>query len=264
VSSSAYSFYELPESRHSSDSQSQQGLLGRSQYDGTAPSRPVSGSGGAYHSIRLNRNPPLRGTFSQPPSLRIPSQPFVARANLNHHGVSPLPARPYSRTPSTQQTPRLSTGLITQNDLVGGNQEAMRAVQRDLSSPLDLLQDRAASYFGRIGAGTQTGPSQTNPATLRTFQHQVTYVHPPQTRQQMHGRQPIAPPQALPEQPPWTSTQQTQRRGAPTVRAGQRSSENMPVGTTSQGGQADPPTQSQRQRMHLGPRPNPPSSGASM
>lgn len=56
---------------------------------------------------------------------------------------------------------------------------------------------------------------------------------------------------------------QSQRRETPTMRSGQRSSENMPVGVPSQGGRVERNTQSQALRTAFGGQPISPS-GANM
>jgi len=257
ISSSAYSFYELPESANSSDSQSQILLLGDSQYDGAAHSRPVSGTGGAYHSIRLSHDIPARAPFGFSPPSRVPSQLFEAHPGPGH-GVSLLPARPYSRGSSTQQSSRLSTNLMTQNDLIGGDQDAVRALQSGLTiSPLDRVEERATSYLDRIAAGMRVG------AAPPGLQHQVTDMDPLQARQRRQRWQAATQPPPANGQPRWNNAPQSQRRGAVAARAGQRSSENMPVGAPSQEERLDRRMRAQP-RLAFRPRPNPPPAGANM
>lgn len=122
-SSLPYSLYELPDA----------------QYDGAVASHQTGR--GAYHSIRLRGN----GVLSQPqPQMDLPAP------NRAPTSPSPLPSYPYSRGPSGQYIFRPSIGLLTSDDVLGAEQDAITAVQRNLSSPLDLIQDRAASHIRRI------------------------------------------------------------------------------------------------------------------
>jgi hypothetical protein len=164
TASQPYSFYELPDSsRQSSSTCSPPEALAQSQYDGAAPSHQVGRevSRGAYHSVRLPQNRALVGGFLRPPaSSRFPSTSSHDLLGLGQHGPSPLPSRPYSRIPSAQHRLLPSAGLINVTDFVGGDQDAARAVQRDLSSPLELIQERANAYFERISARLQAASSQ--------------------------------------------------------------------------------------------------------
>jgi hypothetical protein len=265
MTSSAYSFYELPESRNSSGSQSRGLLLGRSQYDGAASSRPSS-SGGAYHSIRLNHNRFARGAFGQASPSRAPSQTVGTHPELGY-GVSPLPARPYGRAPIAQQSPRLSTSLLTDDDLIGNDQDASRAVQRGLTiSPLERVEDRATAYLDRIAAGMRAGPNPLDGTTISPFQHQqVTDVDASQIHQRNRGWPGPIESRRLPSaHHSWINAPSHQRRDAPTTRTGQRSSENMPVGASSPEEPFNHTVHTQPARVTFRPRPNPPSSGAHM
>lgn len=195
----------------------------------------------------------------------MPSQTFAAHPGPGH-GVSPLPSRPYSRLPSAQQTPRLSTGLITDDDLIGSDQDALVAFGRGLTtSPLERIQDRASAYLDRIAAGMRACPMPMERPTTPAFQHQVTDVDAPQTYQRNNAWRASAQPRPPSSgQDSWNSAPTHQRRGAPAARAGQRSSENMPVGVSSQEQRTDRTTQAQPGRVAFRPRPNPPSSGAHM
>ncbi|KAF2116229.1 hypothetical protein BDV96DRAFT_573612 [Lophiotrema nucula] len=151
-SSQPYSFYELPGSRHSSNSHYTD-PLSQSQYDGAGSSRHLSR--GAYFSIRPSQ---VRATVDgplRPPPVRVSSFSSPNLTAALQLGISPLPARPYTRASSSQSTPRPSTGIVTPSDFVGESQDAAIAAERDLPSPLDLLEQRAASYLSRIQAATQ-------------------------------------------------------------------------------------------------------------
>lgn len=170
TTSQPYSFYELPDSsRHSSNAQSQLDSLAQSQYDGAAPSHQVGHelSRGAYYSIRLPADRASSRVVSRPRSTRVPSTSSPDLSTICQHRLSPKPARPYGRAASTQLSLLPSTGLISVTDFVGGDQDAARAIQRDLSSPLDLIQERASVYFERVSNRMQSDSSQNRLADLR-------------------------------------------------------------------------------------------------
>ena len=84
------------------------------------------------------------------------------RAQLDEYApLTPAAARrcslPDIRTAAHPRTSHKSTRLITSSDYVGRGQDAANAAQRDLASPLDLLQRRASSHASRM-------PLSTNPA----------------------------------------------------------------------------------------------------
>jgi hypothetical protein len=194
----------------------------------------------------------------------VPSQPLEPHSGSNH-GVSPLPARPYSRGSSVQQPSILSTSLITREDLVGSDQSAVRALQRGLTtSPLERVQERATSYLDRITAGMRAEVSIVDGTAPPIFQHQVTDVDALQARLGGQGWQAAMHLRPSHGQHPWNNAPQTQHRNVPTARAAQRSSENMPVGTSSQEDRIDRTMQAQPRRLAFRPRPNPPSTGANM
>jgi hypothetical protein len=267
TASQPYSFYELPDSsRHSSSTYSQPDALARSQYDGAAPSRQVSRevSRGAYHSIRLSQNRAASGGFLRPPPpSRFPHTSSPDLPGLGHHGPSPLPSRPYSRIPSAQHRLIPSAGLINVTDFVGGDQDAAQAVQRDLSSPLELIQERANAYFERISARMQAASSQirtTEPRAPSFGDIEVTNLsrgvdrqrrdsgtasswHESDTSAQSrttawpHSRMDYAPipvPDPVDDPTVHVRLSQVPRRTAPAARATQRSSENAPVGLSVQ------------------------------
>ncbi|KAF1952433.1 hypothetical protein CC80DRAFT_173623 [Byssothecium circinans] len=288
TSSLAYSFYELPDSRHSSSVYSQTDL-GQAQFDGAAASRQASR--GAYHSIRLpHQHHATSGVHSQTLSpSRTPSSSTPDLA-VTQHGFSPVPTNPYTRGPNGQYAFR---PLITQDNLLGGEQDAVEAITRELSSPLELVEERATSYLQRVSAQRQIQQAQATGYT--TFQHQIseveahsdsnygyssagTHYQPrytvprPHSQHHPYGQRPFN----AGEQPVHTLGPPARRRAAPTARAGQRSSENAPVNssfnlTTTLTRDARPHTHATSnlpaptQRTSLVPRPNPPgmrSNGA--
>lgn len=176
TTSQPYSFYELPDSsRHSSSTYSQAEPLTQAQYDGAAPSRQVSHdfNRGAYHSIRLSRVRALSGAqLRPPPPSRVPSTSSPDLTALGQQ-PSPLPAMPYGRVTNVQHPSVPYSGLINITDLVGGDQDASRAIQRDLSSPLELIQERANAYFEQISARLQASSlqSRTRDSRLQNPQH---------------------------------------------------------------------------------------------
>jgi hypothetical protein len=237
-SSLPYSFYELPLSQQSSSTHSQGSQLPQSQYDGAAPSRDVSR--GVYFSIRPSQVP-LR-----PPTVRVSS---FSSPNLtvapSQHGMSPSPASPYSHGPRGsprhhhQQSLADSsvhlgplTGLVSSRDFVGEDRDAASAAQRDLSSPLELLEQRAYSYLPRISTAVHTvsSSSQQSSEGPSAFRYQVTDFA--QQQQQRRSRRPSG--EDSTRQSSGHSTRSrttTSRRYPATTRIAQRSSENVPVGT---------------------------------
>ncbi|KAF2243636.1 hypothetical protein BU26DRAFT_106185 [Trematosphaeria pertusa] len=286
-SSAAYSYYELPGSRRSSGNLSQ-GMLGQSQYDGAAPSRQLSQ--GVYYSIRPSQVRPLNESrLRPPPPSRVPSRSSPDLTGMGQPGISPLPAIPYARMHGGQSIPRPESGLVDPNDFVGGDRDAAIAAQRDLSSPLDLLEERASSYFTRIAASQRLGHSGSDAAVPAVFQHQVPHFDAPPARQRrgsgsesmrhvsgnsvysgrgagyLNYRRAAQQPHRQAEQPSSPEiAPQAQRRDAPVARAGQRSSENAPVASSSQEGHPSRTIQAQGPRMSLARTQNAPSSGASM
>lgn len=173
VTSQPYSFSELADSsRPSSGTHHQPEALAQSQYDGTAPSREFGRnfSRGAYYSIRLSRDRAANGAFLNPPppsTIRRTSSPDPIGPAHDLHEPSPLPARPYSRFPNARHLPIPSTGLIDAPDLAGEDQDAARAFERDLSSPLELIQERANAYLERISTRMQAASSRDRTAEPR-------------------------------------------------------------------------------------------------
>ncbi|KAF2657940.1 hypothetical protein K491DRAFT_776840 [Lophiostoma macrostomum CBS 122681] len=201
-----YSYYELPTSRHSSSDHSPCGdLLPHAQYDGASG----QAARGAYYSIR-----PSQVRVAGPSENRLRRQrSSISSSNLAAM-VSPLPASPYARGNEVQRTPRSATGLITVADILNGDhdQDASTAFARDLSSPLELLEQRAGSELARI--------SRPLPSIERMRQHSGN------THQRlMPGGRHV---EIQPSRPLNHRSLQPQRRAAP-ARAGQRSSENVPV-----------------------------------
>ncbi|KAF2642667.1 hypothetical protein P280DRAFT_271361 [Massarina eburnea CBS 473.64] len=241
----AYSFYELPDSRHSSSTYSYSDLE-IPQYDGATASR--LGSRGAYHSIRLpQQHRESSGTFLHPPP--------------QSRAISPLPTNPYTRDVSGQHFLRPSPppmSLFTADNLLGPEQDAVEAVGRNLSSPLDLVEERATSYFHRLSAQFQANQQQTHGmqqpihpqhgfqqrqalqrqlalrqrhALQQAFhqQQQSDAYMIPARRSRMPGSGP-GPGNPRYQQPLRVDNQYAaHRRDVPATRNGQRSSENVPV-----------------------------------
>ncbi|KAF2800680.1 hypothetical protein K505DRAFT_398576 [Melanomma pulvis-pyrius CBS 109.77] len=234
-SSLPYSYYELPVSRHSSSNHSQGDQLLQSQYDGAAPSREVSR--GTYLSIQPSR------VHLRPPAARNSSysSPNLVVA-LGQHGMSPAPASPYSHGPkgSARQHHKEATGdsriqlgpltgLVNSQDFAGEDRDASSAAQRDLSSPLELLEQRASSHLSRISTVTYPAfsSSQRSSEAQSVFRYQVADFDEQQQRRRTSGSE------GLREGSGNNTRSQitTPRRYPVRTRAGQSSSENIPVAT---------------------------------
>jgi hypothetical protein len=232
ISSLPYSFYELPVSRQSSSIHPQGGQLPQSQYDGATPSREVSRGG--YFSIRPSEAP-LR-----PTSVRVPS---FSSPNLatGHYGLSPSPASPYSHGPRgsprhhhqgspTDNTAQsgILTGLVSSRDFVGEVRDAASAAQRDLSSPLELLEQRAVSYLSRVSTAPHRAPGSSEGTSMfrdqgADFDEQYHYQR---RSRRTSGEDSV-------RQRSGNSTRSritTSRHYPAATRTAQRSSENVPVG----------------------------------
>ncbi|ORX95096.1 hypothetical protein BCR34DRAFT_200583 [Clohesyomyces aquaticus] len=273
-SSLPYSIYELPVSRHPSSGQPQDAGLPMPQYDGAAASR--QSSRGAYFSIRPSQ---VRASNDGPLRPRAPRVSSFSSPNLTapvtQHGVSPRPASPYTRMHSVQQSPRPSTGLITPSDLVGNDQDAASAARRDLSSPLDVLEQRATDYFSRISNAMQPGPSHSVPRLPSAFRYRVedsngsesgprrvsgtgsfrqeasNGVHDRVLPRTMTGRRNPGLGQFQPTdgRRGRIAESQAQRRGMLARRDMQRSSENAPVGSSASATPAVRTTPAQLRRV---------------
>ncbi|PVH98860.1 hypothetical protein DM02DRAFT_26280 [Periconia macrospinosa] len=256
-SSLPYSFYELPGSQHSSSDQSQ-GDLEHAQYDGAGASRPAIK--GAYHSIRLNGyHAPGQPHLDQPEISQIPKSPTPYPTMNERSGLSPLPSHPHSRPPGGQHVFRPSMGLLTSDDVLGAEQDAVTAVRRNISSPLDLVQERATAYMHRISTQIQANQAHNNLRGRQEFRLRrprddtqpvpqrmgfegddsrrpsVSYApyrpHSGNHHQSQYGMQLPRYVQGRQVHP----QEVTAHRGnAYNARAGQRSSENVPVGTSMQ------------------------------
>jgi hypothetical protein len=267
-SSLPYSIYELPVSQQPSSTYSQGGQLPQSQYDGAAPSREVSRGG--YFSIRPSQVP------WRPPPVRVSSfsSPNLAVA-LGQHGMSPSPASPYNHRPrgsprhhhlgspadnSAKSGP--SIGLVSSRDFVGEDQDAASAAQRDLSSPLELLEQRASSYLPRVATTLHTvsGSSQRSSEAPSVFRYQVAgFDH--QQQQQRRSRRPSSDDSVRQSSMHSTRSQtNTSRRYPAAARAAQRSSENVPVGTQVTLGSIQNATTSYRGNLRGGDIPSLPIS----
>jgi hypothetical protein len=184
-SSQPYSYYELPASRHSSREGSQSQELPQSQYDGAAPSRQLAR--GAYYSIRPSQAP-MKDDASHHPLTRVSSfsSPDLT-SMLGQRGLSPRPASPYTRLESTQSIARPSAILITPDDFVGPDRDAASAAARDLSSPLDILAQRAYVQLAQAPALFPPGPQYQSPGITSVFQYQVQDFDSEQRRTRQSG-----------------------------------------------------------------------------
>ncbi|KAF2258166.1 hypothetical protein CC78DRAFT_572701 [Lojkania enalia] len=281
-SSLPYSFYELPRSRNSSNNQSQViGHLLQSQYDGAASSSQLSQ--GAYYSIRPSQLRAAADRPLHPPPARVSSlSSLVLSTSISQLGISPLPASPYTRLSSSQNNYRPSIGLVTPNDFVGDDRDAASAAQRDLPSPLELLEQRADSYLSRIS--TTSRPDSSQPSSMAPPGYHPQAADPNETifrgggagpgrMRHMSGSSRSARPRTGRRIPDLTgylrttqhlghisadvSTSQRQRGGRTSGRTGQHSSENAPVDVSTNELRLTP-TMAQRQVPRASVRPSRP------
>jgi len=146
ASNQAYSVYELPSSRISSSGAVNQ--LSQAQVDGSVPSSHAAT--GLYRSIRPNQirvgsqlvlNPPPRAS-----SISAPNLPLAPGG----HSLAPAPYRPSMRRIASQGSSESSPNLMMPSDLLGSDQDAARAIERNLSSPLEILERRAAAQLSQL------------------------------------------------------------------------------------------------------------------
>ncbi|CAI6321399.1 unnamed protein product [Periconia digitata] len=250
-SSLPYSFYELPGSQHSGSDQSQGGLE-LSQYDGAGASRQASR--GAYHSIRLHGYRAPASPY--PEQSRVPTSPTPQPNPRGHSGLSPLPVHPYSRSSSGQYNFRPSIDLLTSDDILGADQDALTAAQRNTPSPLDLVQERATSHMHRISAQMQANRTRSAamPRPGSRLQRSGEFVLSAQQRTMLDGsrwqpvnsgrdRSTVGGRQQIPygmQQYRYPSDRQVTVQEPPSnrgvlfnPRANQRSSENVPVSNST-------------------------------
>jgi hypothetical protein len=147
-SSLPYSYYELPMSRPASSSRrSESGeQLPQSQVDGAAPSRQANR--GAYHSIRSSQVRATNDSWLRAPPSRGSSYSSPDLASVGQHGLSPLPASPYTRGVSTQNSPRPSIELIGATDFPASGK--FLAIQHDMiwrQSLFTLPQFKSCLYY---------------------------------------------------------------------------------------------------------------------
>lgn len=261
TASQPYSFYELPESsRQSSGGKSQLESLVQSQYDGAALSRTFSNqlNKGAYYSIRLPGHRPTSRAPRPHPPPRLPSTSSPDLGTLSRNALSPMPTIPYGRISGAQYSPTSPARLINIADFVGGDQDAAIAFQRDLSSPLELIQERAHAYFDRIPRGEYASsvhsrtvdsrahhsqqPRETSDRQRRAsdseslrYEPAVATTNPGRSGAQSRARMTFAPipvPEPYPLEhalPARARISHVPRRPVAVVRANQRSSEDTPA-----------------------------------
>lgn len=132
----AYSYYELPDKRHSSGEQSAQDPLSQSQHDGTVV--PRQASRGTYRAFRLSDNRPLH-----PVDDPIKS-PVLVRGHSDQQSASPLPAEPYGRGPTGSLGNRFQQAIHRYVSSDSSSREvpddAMAATVEERASPLDVLE----------------------------------------------------------------------------------------------------------------------------
>lgn len=279
-SSLPYSFYELPMSRHSSTNRSgSRDQLPQSQYDGAVSSRQASQ--GAYYSIRPSQVCTVNKGRLHPTPSRVSSysSPNLT-TTLSQHGLSPLPSSPYRRGRGPQNSSGPSMTLVTSADFVGEERDAASAAERNLPSPLDLVEQRAVLQLAQVSEALATFPSRPVLNHGSFFQHQIQEsddTGPGRRRgpsssgirqesgnayhrlaNAVHQRGEIQSLEPTIYRTERTSTRfsetQPHRRGAPSGRSGQRSSENVPVGATSNqsGSIIVRPVQGRTQRTSFG------------
>ncbi|OCL03086.1 hypothetical protein AOQ84DRAFT_357078 [Glonium stellatum] len=141
--------YRKPSSRFSSSSHSQHNAtLAQAQHDGPVPS--------SAPLMTPFSSPAPRGTFLplsaslRPPPVRKPSHssPNLAALYQNEYfGLSQPPRSPYGHPNSSRSSPRSFGRIITPYDFPRALDSAIDAARRNLSSPLDLVQQRATSQI---------------------------------------------------------------------------------------------------------------------
>ncbi|KAH7135890.1 hypothetical protein B0J11DRAFT_611747 [Dendryphion nanum] len=244
TSSLAYSYYELPASRYSSSNRSHSGdQLSQSQFDGAAPSRQFNR--GAYYSIRpsqvrstnagLGRPLPERVSSFSSPNLLLPA---------GQHGLSPLPARPYTRAQGWPSPPTPSINLLPPGGFIEDDLDASDAIAQNIPSPLEMIEHSAISRLIRLGSVEAHGGLRSVSGNSAELQNSVArypnqYHHHrggpapegtyPGHRQDAHLRVPRVThyadvrPHRVPERIP------PPPRNSGRTRRDQRSSENVPV-----------------------------------
>lgn len=145
----------------------------------------VSPNRATYVSAALSMD--QRDTRANPRSeiavTRVPSHP-VGRSQTHRFGMASSMAMPYSRAAgSLVSTPQAA--LISSDDLSGEDQDASRAFLRNLSSPLEILENRATSYFQRISAGTSQ--RQDHARSEAQYDNSATHGRSLQPRDQHHS-----------------------------------------------------------------------------
>lgn len=284
-SSQPYSYYELPPSRHSSLDHSQDAArTAPAQFDGAGASRPASR--GAYYSIRPSQVSSLGETAGRPVLSRVASfsSPNLT-ATLGQHGLSPRPANPYARYGAGTSTAGPSIPLISQDDMLSEERDAIQAVERDMLSPLDLIAQRAYAQLTQISSMvTVTQPAAVTPVVPPIpgarapilFQYQIEEFDD-ETRRRVPGMRQesgnaahqriLNPPRHVTDMREEEHTHHRHERSstqgsdvppfAPRMRAGragQRSSENVPVGGAAPYG-SRPASRTQRVSFGQVPRP---------
>ena len=165
--------YMLSSSRYSSSDYSQPAAaFAQAQYDGFSPSK---------RPLITPFPPPAHGGTILPPNTnlrplpRIPSHSSPNLTALYQNGLPGLsqpPARPYGRPDNTQNSPQSSGRIIMPYDFPQAIDSAINAAQRNLSSPLDLIQQRATSQMSHTPSAASY-----RTATSQIDQHHVSAVN---------------------------------------------------------------------------------------
>jgi hypothetical protein len=220
IASGAFSLYELPpESRHSSSGSYP------AQYDGAGVSSHLSRGGGAYHSVRASEARLGSHSSIRPQSSRSFNHSSPNLAAISQR-PSPLPSMPYTRS---QQISTFTQPLPDTSRTASGaalheiHLDAADAVGRDLRSPLDGFADYYQQSM-RLQAARHTLPTQLTSQSQVEDSHDHFSVHDvggpydainrPHAQRTMAGHHPHG-------------------RNTQSIRSYQRSSENVPVSSST-------------------------------
>lgn len=267
----AYSYYELPENRHSSGEHSGEDPLSQSQYDGTASSRQASL--GTYRSIRLSEAQAHDDNISRSQTRNTSRSAPPIRGFFSQRGASRLPAEPYTRAGNVPNRIQSLVRPATQDDVHAAHPDAMTAALENRLSPLDALTAQYGATSQRLaeqhrqpqrgfyqtgrqgpalyrspygpptamaddpysrGATAHSGRSQAMPRTVHTQRVPSSHGSP---HYSVPPNSPAPPNFLVPMNDPAMASYSVPPypRTTQAARSGQRSSENAPVGFASQG-----------------------------
>lgn len=246
--SAAFSYYgsDLPASRQSSSEQASQNHLGNPQRN---PGAHLVGS-----DAGVSNDTPVQSSLS-----RDSSQSSFKPASSGQLGMSPLPLVPYTRPQSPYNSPQpMNRGIrpIMNGDYL----DASTAAAQDLPSALDAYSTQYQRIV-RVQQGQQTMPAR--PYSLQRHFHGFDANR---THQVMDNHHDLPVPRATPSgqvqlrtlhpthqlsehlSGPQPQMPQSYGRYSQITRTSQRSSENVPVHSTSDEGHSARPSQVQIQR----------------